>query len=506
MERKRNLLGTISLVLVGFVFGTMLVTSFGWERPAGDQIKLGTDEAPVQKVNVDAVKLNNAFVEVSEKVTPSIVQISVVASVKAPPNDMWHQFFNIPERQGPRQSQGRGSGVIISDDGFIITNNHVVDNATDVTVVLADKREYEASIVGKDQMTDLAVIKIDAPDLPVAHLGNSDNVRIGEWVMAIGNPMSFASTVTAGIVSAKGRDLRIIRDEKGRAGGYAVENFIQTDAAINPGNSGGALVDLSGSVVGINTAIATNGMNNSYIGYGFAIPINMAKAVANQLIEFGEVARGYVGIQLEAVTHSLAKAIGLEKPTGVLIQEVLKNGSAYKSGVKSGDVILEIDGKVLNQPNELQSYVISQRVGTVVELTIYRDGKKIKKTVKLKSREGEDEIAKKESIDEKPKKKKEITSKSYEKIGLSVKDLTNETKKTFDVDHGILITEVKRFGKAAKQRLFEGLIILEVNQKEVETVNQFDSIVERNRGKALLVKVIDKAGTSRLVGLEIPKE
>lgn len=504
MERKRNLLGTISLVLVGFVFGTMLVTSFGWERPSSDQIKLGTDQAPVERVNVDASKLNNAFVEVSEKVTPSIVQIGVIASVKTAPNDMFHNFFFRQDGNEPRQSQGRGSGVIISQDGYIVTNNHVVENATDLTVVLSDKREFKATLIGADPLTDLAVIKVDAPDLPVAYLGNSDKIRIGEWVMAIGNPMSFASTVTAGIISARGRDLNIIRGSNRQEAGYAVENFIQTDAAINPGNSGGALVDLSGAVIGINTAIATNGITGNYIGYGFAIPINLAKAVANQLIEYGEVVRGYIGVNISAVDFVTSKAIGLDKPRGIMVQGITEGGSAADSDIQVGDVLLEIDGIEVNQPNELQSYVISQRVGTVVNLVIYRDGKEIKRSIKLKSRNGNDVETKPEVAKKSKKPKGEIAAKSFDDLGLTVKDLSEKEKEDYKIESGVIITDVKRFSPAFKQRLGRGLVILEINQKKINSVEQFEEMIEKNKGKAILIKIQDSNGTGRLLGLEIP--
>jgi len=506
MERKRNILGTISLVLVGFVFGTLLVTSFGWERPSGGEIKLGADKAPVKKVNVDAAKLNNAFVDVAEKVTPSIVQIAVVASVKSAPNDIFHNFFfrqEIPEKE--RRTRGKGSGIIISDKGYIITNNHVVENSTQLTVMLSDKRSYEATLIGTDPLTDLAVIKIDAEDLPVAYLGDSDKIRIGEWVMAIGNPLSFASTVTAGIISAKGRDLRIIQNSNGSQGRYAVEDFIQTDAAINPGNSGGALVDLSGSIIGINTAIATNGFSGNYIGYGFAIPINMAKAVADQLIEFGKVARGYIGVTINTVDYATAKAIGMKKPRGIMIQEIVEDGSAVNSDLKVGDVILAIDGKEVNQSNELQSYVISKRAGDYVNLKIYRDKKEFDISIKLKARNGEVVEKREKKKEKKNKKRGKIQVEEFENIGMTVKDLTNSEKNSLQVKNGIVITKVERFGKAFEQGLGEGVVITEANQIKIDSVSDFETIIEKNKGKAILLKVTSKKGVKRLLGLEIPK-
>ena len=290
-------------------------------------------------------------------------------------------FFFKREDGTPRNRQGGGSGVIISKDGYILTNNHVVENAVSVKITLFDKREMDAEVVGTDPLTDLAVVKVEAKDLPEAFLGDSDKVKVGSWVMAIGNPLNYlTSTVTAGIVSAIGRNINIIQDN------YGIEDFIQTDAAINPGNSGGALVDLNGAVIGINSAIATNGFNASYIGYGFAIPINMAKSVAQDLIENGEVSRGYIGVSIKEVDAATAKALGLEKPMGIMIQNVVEDGAASKEDIVAGDVILKVDGREVNKPNELQSYIARKRAGNNVELLIFRDGDEIKRTVKLKGK------------------------------------------------------------------------------------------------------------------------
>jgi serine protease Do len=289
---------------------------------------------PPVNLDADATAFSKAFIEVAEKVTPTIVHISVVSDrSKNREDDMFFPFF----REMPQQ-RGSGSGIIISEDGYIITNNHVVENASTVNVGLFDKRTFTAKVVGTDPLTDLAVIKIDATDLPVSYLGDSDDIRVGQWVMAIGNPLSLSSTVTAGIVSAMGRgQLGLIRDS------YGVENFIQTDAAINPGNSGGALVDLSGAVIGVNSAIAAS-RTGTYIGYGFAIPINLAKAVAKDLIAHGKVSRGYIGINIGEVDDAMAKSLGLDRPRGIIVQGLVAGGAAADADVKEGDVILKVDG------------------------------------------------------------------------------------------------------------------------------------------------------------------
>ncbi|MDO8549485.1 MAG: trypsin-like peptidase domain-containing protein, partial [Ignavibacteria bacterium] len=349
MRSKKGLYGAFALILIGILFGAVLLSGFGLVRPNLADIQLGASEPPVN-LDADATAFSKAFIEVAEKVTPAIVQISVVSERESPQDD----FFFFPFKDMPQEQRGSGSGIIISEDGYIITNNHVVENASRVEVGLYDKRNFSAKVIGTDPLTDLAVIKIEADNLPTAYLGDSDQLKVGQWVMAIGNPLSLASTVTAGIVSAIGRgQLNLIRDS------YGVENFIQTDAVINPGNSGGAMVDLSGAVVGVNSAIATRG-TGTYIGYGFAIPINLAKAVAKDLIAHGTVSRGYIGVLIEEVDDAMAKSLGMDKPRGIIVQDLVKGGAAENADIKVGDVILKIDGKDVNQANQLQSYVATK--------------------------------------------------------------------------------------------------------------------------------------------------
>ncbi|HSW53535.1 MAG TPA: Do family serine endopeptidase, partial [Ignavibacteriaceae bacterium] len=408
-------------------------------------------------------------------------------------------WFFFPFKDMPKEQRGSGSGIIISADGYIITNNHVVENASKVTVGLSDKRQFDATVVGTDPLTDLAVVKIDAENLPVAFLGNSDNLKVGQWVMAIGNPLSLSSTVTAGIVSAIGRgQLGLIRDS------YGVENFIQTDAAINPGNSGGALVDLSGSVIGINSAIAAGG-GGTYIGYGFAIPVNLAKAVAQDLIAHGKVSRGYIGINIGEVDNAIAKSLGMDAPKGIIIQGIVEGGAASQADLKAGDIILEIDNREVNRPNELQSYVASLTAGTTVNLKIFRDGKNLERKVVLKAR---DEEVKTEPVSEKDKSKDNsetgLTSATFDDIGLTVKNLSEKDKSDYKLSKGVIISQVKPFSKAEDQKLFSGLIITEADKENVDNVDDFKKIVNKKKGSALLLKVVDKEGNNRFVGIEIP--
>lgn len=495
---KRNYMGIIALLFIGTVFGAVLVSSFDYVKPTFAQVEIGSKTPPVIAENQSLTNFNNSFVETAEKLTPSIVQITVLSKSKKNPHEGFEFFF--PRNDMPRERQGGGSGVIISADGYILTNNHVVEDATEVTVNLFDKRDFSAKIIGTDPLTDLAVIKIDAEDLPAAYLGDSDKIKVGQWVMAIGNPMALTSTVTAGIVSALGRSVNIIQDS------YGVEDFIQTDAAINPGNSGGALVDLKGAVIGINSAIATNGMTGTYIGYGFAIPINIAKVVAEDLISSGKVKRGYVGVSIREVDAAIADAVGLDKPQGIIIQQIIEGGAAVSEDIEAGDIIIDVDGKEINKPNELQSYVASKRAGDKITLNIYRDGDFIKRTVKLKLRD-EDEnnamVAKEDNAENEQKGKIEETS--FEDLGLSVRDLKESEAKQYNIKNGVLVTGVKRFSKAENQRLFAGLIITEVDRSKIKSVSDLEDIIESKKGNAALFKVIDAEGTSRFVGLVIPE-
>lgn len=492
----KGILGAAALLAVGVLFGALLVSGFGLVRPGWADVNLGAAHPPVN-LDADATSFSKAFIEVAEKVTPAIVQISVVSEREDPHKDLF--FFPFKDDM-PQEQKGSGSGIIISDDGYILTNNHVVEKASKVSVGLSDRRTFDAKVIGTDPLTDLAVIKIDASNLTSAYLGDSDNLKVGQWVMAIGNPLSLSSTVTAGIISAVGRgSLGLIRDS------YGVENFIQTDAVINPGNSGGAMVDLSGAVVGINSAIATQG-TGTYIGYGFAIPINLAKTVSKEIIAYGKVNRGYIGVNIGEVDNAIAKSVGLDKPQGIIIQGIVPGGSASESDLKSGDIILKVDGKEMNQPNQLQSYVASKTAGTTILLTIFRDKKELERKITLKPRDESSEnkpVVNKESGESKSESKSNTAT--FEKLGLTVRNLTQNEKDDYNVDKGIMITNVEGFSKAEDQRLGKGIVILEADKKALDDVNLFKKIVDNKKGEAVLLKVQDKSGNSRFIGLEIPE-
>lgn len=473
------------------------------------KVQLGAKKSET-KIDPQLKNFNNLFVSVSKEATNKVVSIVVTAKLKANQNqqmeEFFHQFPGMPDFKIPKpkdddlKSQGSGSGIIVTADGYILTNNHVIENATEngIEIITNDTKRYKAKLIGTDPLTDIAVLKIDAKDLSPAKLGNSDELQVGEWVLAIGTPLGLNSTVTAGIVSYLGRRIDIINDS------YGVENFIQTDAAINPGNSGGALVNLNGEVIGINTAIATT--NARYQGYGFAIPINLAINVAEDLIENGKIERGYIGVQIQSVDETIAKASGLKKAEGVLVQDVLENGAAKNAGIVSGDIILTVDGKEVKTANELQAFIASKRVGDLVELVIWRDNKKVTKNVKLKARDSKgSEIALNdgESLDESTENE---TTKNFkfEKLGFSVSVLNSRVKNERKVDGGVLVSDVEKFTEASERGIQNGDIILEADKKQISNIQKLKDIIEsKKNGDALMLRLKDKNNLLKFVALEI---
>lgn len=507
---KKSILSAIFLITVGIIFGVILVTSlntginFGFA--SDDQVKLGA-ASPIKKEAVEIKSLSQPFIDVAKAITPTVVSINVVEKVEKRSQDFkefFHFFgpdFKFPD---PEPQMGSGSGVIINSEGYILTNNHVVAGAREdgIEVTLNDKRVFKkVKVVGTDPTTDLAVIKIDGNNLPTATLGNSEELQVGEWVLAIGNPLGLRSTVTAGIVSAIGRGgIGVI------SGDYSIESFIQTDAAINPGNSGGPLVNLFGEVIGLNTAIATT--NARYQGYGFAVPINIAKYVAQDIIQYGKVRRGYLGVQIGQIDETMSKALKLGKLTGVLIQGMVKDGAAEKAGLKQGDVILKIDGREMAAPNEVQSYIATKHPGDVVAITLNRDGKIIEKKVKLASRsEDEEIISAKESRKEKESDETEtLKPYSFEKLGFSIQNLNSRQKKELKVDNGVIVSDVKTMSEAFKRGLQKNDVILEINRESISSVNDMRKIIEKTSpGESVLLRVRKSEENSIFLALEIPK-
>ncbi|MGD0585913.1 MAG: DegQ family serine endoprotease [Oryzomonas sp.] len=408
------------------------------------------------------------FVELAKRLKPTVVNIRTTKNIKPrqrarnpqfqqnPFNNFFDDFFgrNFDEapQQRPRHEQSLGTGFIISDEGYILTNNHVVNGADEVMVKLADGREIKGEIKGSDEKLDLALVKISEKEkLPVAELGDSDALEVGEWVMAIGNPFGLAQTVTAGIVSAKGRVI----------GSGPYDDYIQTDASINPGNSGGPLFSADGKVIGINTAIISGGQ-----GIGFAIPINMAKDVVAQLRDKGKVTRGYLGIRFQPLTADLAKSFGLDTDKGALIANVDKDTPAEKAGLKAGDIILEYDGKPITEGNELPRYVAVTPIDKKVKLVIFRDGKRQEVSVTIARLKDGEALAAASGVSE------------SETIGIVVQELTGELASRLGIKDtkGLIISEVKPGSAAEEVGITAGDIIIEFNGQRPDTLEKYNAV------------------------------
>ncbi|MBL7966248.1 MAG: Do family serine endopeptidase [Prolixibacteraceae bacterium] len=380
-------------------------------------------------------------------------------------NNIFDFFFGdggYQQRQYPER-QGAGSGVIITPNGFIVTNNHVINESDEINVVLNDKREFKAKLVGTDPSTDLALLKIDASDLPVLPFSNSDELKLGEWVLAVGNPFNLTSTVTAGIVSAKSRDIGINPDQ------MRIESFIQTDAAVNPGNSGGALVNTRGELVGINTAIASQ--TGSYSGYSFAIPANIVQKVVADLKEYGEVQRALLNVNIGDVNAEVAKEYNLDKIEGVFIGKVQPGGAAELAGIKDKDVIISVDGVPVNSTAELQEQISKHRPGDKITVVIKRDNKKKPFNVTLRNKHGDTDIVKGEDPDN--------------IFGAKFEEVSDRDKEELGIRYGIKISELSN-GKFKDAGIKKGFIITQVNKNAVSEVNEFKRIIKNSRGGILV--------------------
>jgi Do/DeqQ family serine protease len=388
--------------------------------------------------------------------------------------------------------------VIITPDGYIVTINHVVEDADKIEVQLTDKRTYEAKVIGRDPNTDLALIKVNATNLPIVKMGNSDNVQIGEWVLAVGYPLSLQSTVTAGIVSAKGRQIGILGEsQQPRNYGYqdeeqipintAIESFIQTDAVINKGNSGGALVNARGELIGINSAIASP--TGVYAGYGFAIPINLAKKILDDFKEFGSVKRGYVGVTFTEINDALRKETGITDINGLYVRDVVKDGGAATAGIKTGDIITKIDDRTIYSSSDLQERVARLRPGDKVKLTYKRDGKEKDVTVTLK---GDDEIKSKDNEEESNASATEI----YNKLGASFIPATDARKKELGINSGVVVTQIHRGGVFEYFGVEKGLVITEINGKPVNNADQVETALGNTKRNIVRIKGVPERGST----------
>jgi serine protease Do len=399
------------------------------------------------------------------------------------------RFFGIPDmpEQAPKREMKRtslGSGVIFTPDGYIITNNHVVEDADEINVTLHTFEEYEATIVGRDPKSDVALLKIESKaDLPYVTFGDSDTLRVGEWVLAIGNPFGLQKTVTAGIVSAKGR---AINNE-------SYGNYIQTDASINPGNSGGPLFNLNGEMVGVNTAIFSRTGGN--IGIGFAIPVNMAKNVLAQLKEHGKVTRGWLGVMIQQVTPDLADNFGLDRPIGALVGQVVPGSPAEKAGLNAGDVIIEYNGKEVSQMSMLPAMVASTSVGEKATIVLIRDGKKQNITVEIGKMEDEDSVL------------ADTETGTSKKIGITVQELTPKLAESLGIEEvqGLIVSDINPGSAAAEAGILRGDIILEINREKVESIVQYRNALVAAQEKKSILLLIKRDQHTRFVVIEFKK-
>jgi Do/DeqQ family serine protease len=392
--------------------------------------------------------------------------------------DPFFDFFYGQQQPNQQYAFGAGSGVILNTEGYIVTNNHVIDRAVSVEITLNNNMKFTAKVIGADPNTDLAVLKIDANNLEPIVIGNSDDVKIGEWVLAVGNPFDLTSTVTAGIVSAKSRNINILHS-RSRRDNFPIESFIQTDAAVNPGNSGGALVNARGELIGINTAIASN--TGSYAGYSFAIPVNLMRKVVKDIIDFGSVKRGFIGAQISNVTQEIMDAEKLPNTRGVYVAEVLPGGAAEKAGIRKGEVVMRIDGRELTTSSELLEEVGKGSPGQKMLLEVRgKNGKLREVTVVLLNSDGDLTLISKKKIEEK-----------MEKLGVSLAELNTKEKEELGISCGIKITQLE-FGKLKSLGLKEGMVISRLNNKPICSVEDFKAILGEEQDGLLMELVLSR--------------
>jgi serine protease Do len=466
-------------LLAAAILPAVLGAYFAITLPGHPSASAATEERAPAQAPAAVQQLPN-FTQIVEQNGAAVVNVSVTKSAQAGPmpqipgvpgDDPLNEFFRRfgpPQQQGEQPMQrGQGSGFIVSSDGIILTNAHVVADATDITVKLTDKREFDAKVLGFDRRTDIAVLKIDAKDLPRVRIGDAENLKVGEWVAAIGSPFGFENTVTSGIVSAKARSLP---DEN-----YVP--FIQTDVAVNPGNSGGPLFNLNGEVVGVNSQIFSR--TGGYMGLSFAIPIDVAMKIKDELVQHGKVTRGRIGVQIQEVNQALANSFGLPKPEGALISGVEPGSPADKAGLKSGDVILAVNGKEVTQLGQLSSEIAGMKPGSTARLDVWRNGSRNKMDVAVGELEEPQNIAAAGAGEQG----------STAKLGLTLRELAPEEKAQLKTDGGLVVQNVS--GAAARAGIQPGDVILALNDTPLKSVDQLRSLVqkaEKSKTVALLVQ------------------
>ena len=512
MFKSNSTKWTISLVVIALIIAVGVTIST--DNPTfTPQTAIGQTSENFNQDFEYLERANRAFIEVVNRAKPAVVQVATTRSVSTRQRssdffsddffEFWFGPRERPEQRGQdipeeREQRGLGSGVIVSEDGYILTNNHVIEGAEDIKVVLPNGREYKAKVIGKDagrQGTDLAVLKIDGDDLPILTLGDSEELQIGEWVIAIGSPFGLAQTVTRGMVSGKGRT----------SPGIDIEytDFIQTDAAINRGNSGGALINIHGELIGINTAIATGGgFSYGNVGVGFAIPINLAKRIMTQLIEKGEVERGWLGVSLQPIDYDLAEKLKLGAPRGALITQAHAGMPAHKAGIRRGDVITEFDKVAIRDTNHLMHVVAATGVGETVEVKVIRGGKEKALKVKLEKRTQE-VLARLSGRGQRFVPDEEDVGAL---AGIQVEGLTDAlaARYRYEGESGVIVTAVEQRSPAARARIGVGTLIQEIEGVEISNLKDYREQIKavKDKAKVLLYVRLPSSGRAAFVTLE----
>lgn len=485
-------LKTKNLLLVFLLFSLLVSAGCGSAWLSGENTSPAPQQpqAPPAPIVVDGIR--TSYADIVDKTAPAVVNISSERRAQSAPqqypfgdDDFFRQFQFPQQQQRPPVERGVGSGVIVSADGYVLTNYHVVEGADKIKVEMNDGKTFETKVVGLDAPSDLAVLKIEATELPFLNLGNSDNVRVGDIILAIGNPLGIGQTVTAGIISAKGR-------RTGLSDG-SFEDFLQIDAPINRGNSGGALVNLSGELIGINSQILSGGTGGGNIGIGFSIPSNMAKTVMEQLIQNGKVRRGQLGVIIQNITEDLAQSLGLKDTKGVIVSDVRAGSAADKAGIKRGDVITAINGEAIEDSNILRNKVAGTLPGSEISLTIVRDGGE--QQIKTVLDEFEVEGAKNAQT---PSSKNQQTPEQQGKLGLSLQPMTPELAFRLGLTgeaKGLVVTEIEPSGAAAAKGVARGDVILEINKQQVNTLEEAQTAIEKSGNNPVLLLIYRRGQT-----------
>ncbi|MCH2198024.1 MAG: Do family serine endopeptidase [Flavobacteriales bacterium] len=463
----KRFFGTLAIALAGGLIAAGAMHVFSDTQPV-TIIETAVEPAPVAYSNLPASTEVLDFTHAAEKTVNAVVHVKTEAEVDGVYNP-WFDFFGYENNETQIQ-RGSGSGVIISDDGYIVTNNHVIEGAQKITVSLNDNKVYDAEVIGADPGTDIALIKVNAERLPSVTFGNSDNVRIGQWVLAVGNPFDLTSTVTAGIVSAKARNINLLQGDANREI-FPIESFIQTDAAVNPGNSGGALVNTNGELVGINTAIASR--TGSYSGYSFAVPSSIVSKVAADLKEFGVVQRAFIGVRITEVNQELAKATGLDKIEGVYVSDLVASGAAADAGIEPGDVILKVGSSGVKTVPELQEQISRYRPGDEVGLAVWRDGQIERVAVTLRNKDGNTQLRDAPEVE------------TMQVLGASFEEVSDGQKAELEIHGGAVISDVGR-GKLRDSGVKNGFIVTKIDGKKVYNTDDLIDVLTDKSGGVLI--------------------